>query len=246
MSETLLLEPTPVLEPTASPPRWRGAPDIFVLAAVLLFTLYLAATKILWHGVPAEDSLMLLRYANHLAAGQGITWNIGEHPVEGATDFLFLLAVTAVIKLTHLGAIFSVRLLLVVTHLAGTASLYIAARRIFAVNSALAAALALYLGTGPGLVHASNGFSGPFYGLMALVTWSFALATVVDGTKLQRSIGFATFALLTGLTRPDGVLLAVFMSIALLYALRGEAKQILMITVAVFALSVAGALLRSS
>jgi hypothetical protein len=154
--------------------------------------------------------------------------------VEGATDFLFLIAVALAIKVSHLGAIYCARLILTASHLAGVGFLYVAARKIFAVHPAIAAALAPYLATGPGLVHCSNGFSGPFYGLMVLAAWSFALAAVTERPTLQRSIGFACFALLTGLTRPDGVLLAIFMSAALLYALRGSAKQMLLITVGVF------------
>jgi hypothetical protein len=227
----------PVFASSDSRPNpWREweATDLIILLAILVFCLYVVATKIIWHGLPAEDSLMLLRYANHLAQGQGITWNVGEHPVEGATDFLFLIAVTLVIKISHLGAILSARLLLTACHVAGAGFLYAASRRIFAVHPAIAATLALYFATGPGIVHSSNGFSGPFYGLMALVAWSYALATVTEGVTLRRSIGFASFALLTGLTRPDGVLLAIFMSAALLYALRGQAKQIVLITVAIF------------
>jgi len=41
---------------------------------------------------------MLLRYARHLGHGQGIVWNVGEKPVDGATDFLYLLAVAGVTR----------------------------------------------------------------------------------------------------------------------------------------------------
>jgi arabinofuranosyltransferase len=213
--------------------QWQRT-DSIVLLSILLFVIYKALAIINWHGLPAEDALMLMRYANHFAAGHGITWNIGDHPVEGATDFLYLVALTVFIKISHLGAIFSARILLTLCHLGTVAFLYYSARKIFAVHPAFAAALALYLGTGPGLVHSSNGFSGPFYGLMASVAWYFALTTVTSGSTLRRSIGFASFALLTGLTRPDGVLLAIFMTAALLYALRGSAKQIILITVGIF------------
>jgi hypothetical protein len=213
--------------------KWKLA-DWGILLALLFFTLFLAVTLVRWHGVPAEDSLMLLRYANHLAAGQGITWNAGEHPVEGATDFLFLIVVALTMKVSHLGAIHSARLVLAASHLAGVAFLYIATRRVLAAHPAVAAVLSLYLAIGPGIIHCTNGFSAPFYGLMAMVAWAFALTTVTDGQTLQRAIGFACFALLTGLTRPDGVLLAIFMCVALLYALRSSAKQILLVTFAVF------------
>lgn len=92
---------------------------------------------------------MLLRYAEHFAAGQGITWNVGEPPVEGATDFLFLVAVAATIKISHLGAIYSARILLTMCHLASVAFLYVASRKIFSCHRAIAALFALYVGTGP-------------------------------------------------------------------------------------------------
>ena len=101
--------------------RWKQA-DWLILFTLLFFTLCIAVKLIHWHGLPAEDSLMLLRYASHLAAGQGITWNVGEHPVEGATDFLFLIAVGLAIKVSHLGAIYCARLILIASHLAGVAS----------------------------------------------------------------------------------------------------------------------------
>ena len=37
---------------------------------------------------------MLFRYVDNVAAGHGVVWNLGEAPVDGATDlgFMFLLA----------------------------------------------------------------------------------------------------------------------------------------------------------
>ena len=47
---------------------------------------------------PGEDAAILLRYAQHLAGGYGILWNIGEKPVDGATDFLFMVVVAGMAK----------------------------------------------------------------------------------------------------------------------------------------------------
>ena len=44
---------------------------------------------------PFEDAAMIMRYAEHLANGHGITWNIGQSPVDGATDFLFMIILAA-------------------------------------------------------------------------------------------------------------------------------------------------------
>jgi len=42
-------------------------------------------------GHPHEDAYILFRYAENLAAGHGIVFNVGGPRAEGATDFLHLL-----------------------------------------------------------------------------------------------------------------------------------------------------------
>ena len=52
-----------------------------------------------WGAAPAEDAAILMRYARHLAQGHGIVWNVGEAPIDGATDFLFMAAMAALAAL---------------------------------------------------------------------------------------------------------------------------------------------------
>lgn len=37
-----------------------------------------------------DDAMISMRYANHLANGHGLVWNVGEAPVEGYTNFLWV------------------------------------------------------------------------------------------------------------------------------------------------------------
>ncbi len=37
-----------------------------------------------------EDAMISMRYARHLASGHGLVWNIGEAPIEGFTNFLWV------------------------------------------------------------------------------------------------------------------------------------------------------------
>ena len=67
-------------------------------------------------GPPFEDAAMIMRYAENLSAGHGIVWNPGEPPVDGATDFLFMVSVAALHKL-GLSPEFAVRLLTLSAHL---------------------------------------------------------------------------------------------------------------------------------
>lgn len=51
------------------------------------------------HVHPAEDAYILFRYAENLAAGHGIVFNIGGPHCEGATDFLWLLLLAGGVRL---------------------------------------------------------------------------------------------------------------------------------------------------
>jgi hypothetical protein len=43
----------------------------------------------------SDDAFILYRYARHLAAGHGLTWNIGEPPIEGFTSMLHVWILSA-------------------------------------------------------------------------------------------------------------------------------------------------------
>ena len=46
-----------------------------------------------------EDAMISMRYARHLADGHGLVWNIGEPPIEGFTNLLWVLWMTVAHKL---------------------------------------------------------------------------------------------------------------------------------------------------
>jgi hypothetical protein len=46
-----------------------------------------------------DDAFITFRYSQHLAGGQGIVWNIGEAPIQGYTNFLFMILVSLGFKL---------------------------------------------------------------------------------------------------------------------------------------------------
>jgi hypothetical protein len=68
----------------------RSIPDILSLVTLMFLTGLVAVRLVDFSEPPFEDAAMLMRYADHLAHGQGIVWNIGEPPLDGTTDFLFL------------------------------------------------------------------------------------------------------------------------------------------------------------
>ena len=60
-----------------------------LLAAVSTVAL-LHATRA-WQSAVSEDAYILFRYAEHLANGDGLVWNVGEAPIEGFTSLLHVL-----------------------------------------------------------------------------------------------------------------------------------------------------------
>lgn len=73
------------------------------LLAVVAITLFvgaiLGADIILNRNVIFDDAFITYRYAKNLAQGHGITWNVGEAPVEGYTNFLLVVLLAPFIRL---------------------------------------------------------------------------------------------------------------------------------------------------
>lgn len=164
---------------------------------------------------PFEDAAILMRYAKHLAQGYGIRWNVGEAPVDGATDFLFMVAVAGLHAL-GLSLEAATRGLAFVAHGITVLLVFFSARRIAGIAAAMAFFIACYLAVGPGLAYVSAYFGTPFFALFAALAWWCALRLSQTNFKRKHSVLFALFGLLAGLTRPEGVFLSCFILIAVL------------------------------
>jgi arabinofuranosyltransferase len=189
----------------------------------LLFALLLIAITFLyaWRFVdfqipPFEDAAMLMRYAQNLASGHGIVWNIGEHPVDGATDFLFMVTSAALIKIGFsVGR--AIRVLGFASHLATVLLVYFVNRRVHNASFALSFFSGLYLAVGTGLAYVAAYFGTPFFALAAAVTWTFGLLLANrEDVPFWLSLAFALSGLVTGLIRPEGVFLASLMLVSVI------------------------------
>lgn len=189
------------------------------LAALLLLIAAVAGYAVLFvdfNVPPFEDAAMLMRYADHLAHGHGIVWNIGAQPVDGATDFLFMVVAAALIR-AGMAIGRAVRLLGLGAHLLTVLLVYLVNRRLWKAGAVLSFVSALYLGVGAGLWYVAAFFGTPFFGLFAAITWTFALVLIeTDEPPIWLSVAFAVSGLLTGLIRPEGVLLAGLMLLAVI------------------------------
>jgi len=190
--------------------------DIVILTCLFLFSLFFAFEFVDFSTHPIEDAAMIMRYAEHFANGDGIVWNIGEPPVDGATDFLFMVAVGLLVK-AGLSVEFATRFLGFSSHLLTVGLVYFSLRKLFNAPLLIAVGTSAFVTVGPGFYHVIAYFGTTFFALSACVSWLIALFIIQNGEDRRSALLFALSSLVTGLIRPEGVFLTGFMLLAIIF-----------------------------
>jgi hypothetical protein len=189
-----------------------------ILTAIILVATFLPLTFINFEKIhPAEDAAMLMRYAVHLAEGYGIVWNKGEKPVDGATDFLFM-GMTALLIKSGLTPEVAIRSLIFTAHLMSVLLIYLAGVLIFRVDHRIAFLASLLLVTSNGMFYVATCFGAPVFALFASAAWLCVMRMILVQSEWSWAVGYGFFSLLTGMTRPEGVILTFLMLIGLVIA----------------------------
>ncbi len=201
------------------------SPDLLFSIFLIILSLYYFSNFIDSSIPPFEDAAMIMRYSQHLANGHGIVWNIGEAPVDGATDFLFMAVAAALIKLGFtVGQ--AVRGIGFVSHLLTILIIYFTNRKIHNGNIPFSFLSGLYFAAGTGFSYVSAYFGTPFFALAAASTWTFSLLLMKrQNPSLWLILAFSFSGLITGLIRPEGVILACLMLLSII-VMRGLKNSI--------------------
>jgi hypothetical protein len=202
--------------------RGLSLADLAVSLGLLLFLGWYVHTHLDRSGRPEEDAAMLLRYSQHLAAGHGVVWNIGEKPVDGATDFLFMVLVAGVHRL-GVGLESAAGGIGLVAH-AATVLLVFFGARASGASRPWALVPAVFLAVGPGLRHLAACYGTPLFALAATVSWVLA-SRLAEAVEDRVGLAFSLAALGMGLSRPEGVFLGGFMLLAVLVARGGRGSR---------------------
>lgn len=190
--------------------RWTVVDAVVVGAlwgvhVVLLFVIHAFSAR------PAEDAAMLLRYAENTGSGAGIVWNVGEPPLDGATDFLYMFAV-AFLDWVGVDVLTAARALDIVGVLGTVLACYAVGRR--TVRSRWVALVGPGLiALGPAALYTRVGFGAPFFGFAVALAAVAALAYVWRPSP-RRALVLGLAGLFAGLVRPEGVLLAALLFLA--------------------------------
>ncbi len=193
---------------------------LLALAAVPFFFLF---GYVPLHSFPSEDAAMLFQYSENLATSGRVSYNLGGPPVEGATDFLWML----VLSLCHRIGLDTYLSACALSAIALVASAYLLVRLTNRRTPFLLPLAALALMAVPQVFAAIQGFSPLFFG-------TFILLAMVAFTEHRPKTTFLA-AILTCLIRPDGVVFAVPLVAAFLLRHRADLKQNL---IRVFAIAI--------
>lgn len=197
--------------------RKRDSILILSLASVGVLWLYLRGA---FAALPFEDAAILMRYVDHLAQGEGMVWNRGEAPIDGATDFLFVLC-AAGLQFLGLSTESAVQALNTGSFIATVFLVFISWRR-QGVSSFISTAAASILLFGPGYAYIEAYFATTFFAFWGTLLTFLGNELIKQPESKKMSYLFGITALLLGLSRPEGVFLSFFLVIALMYYLRKE------------------------
>lgn len=183
--------------------------DLLAFLFLLLLGGYYLDYREVYASLPYEDAAILMRYIDHLANGHGIVWNIGEAPIDGGTDFLFLLLAAGIQKLgvSTESAVLFVNLI----GYYGTAMLVFLIWKKMGNKTWLSFLIASICMLGPGYAYVEAGFATPFFGFLASISSLFCLLCVKYPAQRNWAHAFGISALLLGFCRPEGVFLSAFL-----------------------------------
>ncbi len=183
--------------------------DILILFLVFIIAATYAILNVNFSLPPFEDAAILMRYALHFSSGYGVVWNIGEAPVDGATDFLFMVVVGLFSK-TGLSIESSVRIITLVSHFATIFLIYYTIIKLEKGSRTIAGFSAIYFSLGPGFYLIAAGFGTSFFVLFSAINFYYVIKIILNETK-NDFLFFSFSSLITSLIRPEGLILTVLM-----------------------------------
>ncbi|MEW5701590.1 MAG: hypothetical protein AB1792_05115 [Candidatus Zixiibacteriota bacterium] len=205
-------DPAPAsIPPSAGTPRrW-----LILSAAVLPLVIYVVLAARLW-SFSIDDAAISFRYARHLAAGQGLSWNPGGAPVEGYSNFLWVL-IHAAFGRIGFGIEIAAKITGVVCGSVSLLLLSLLCRRLWSSVRYWWLPAVLVSLTSTWVAWSVSGLETPMMGIFLLVS-AMALSDPSRNRALLLSLGLGGMIL----TRPEGL---VFAAIILLIALARDRVQ---------------------
>lgn len=174
---------------------------IFILAFVTIILIFIIHS--IYLSVLAEDAFISFRYAYNFVNGFGLVWNTGDLPVEGYTNFLWVILCSVGLFINLELATFS-QLLGILSGIITLIYVYKIAKKIlgFKTKTTLLPCLMLAV-SGPFATWASSGMETNFFTLFIVGSIFYELNFWLNYRRSSLILLFL-FLLLATLTRPEG------------------------------------------
>jgi len=184
------------------PANWKSRLSLTVLliaAALYLFNVYRD------HLNRWDDPYMNFRYAQHLAEGHGLTWNIGGERCEGFTSLLQVLLLSLGIRIGIRPESGSLVISVVSVFVTAGYMVRILQRQLGSVHPLAAVILGLYLVSETTAMHSVCGAETPLF-VVLLCAGYYSALLFVDSPGWGVAVSMALFGFLPVLIRPEGIL----------------------------------------
>ena len=188
---------------------------IGVFVSVILFILMLVDV---WN-FTVDDAFISFRYGEHLANGFGLVWNIGQPPVEGYTNFLWVLMIASILLLKF-NPVISTKLIGLLSVLGIIILFWFITNDIFKdrKNKYIAFTVStVFLLINPyTTIHTVSGLETMFYAFLLLGV-VYSAWKIISFTNSKYIWLFAFLALLLSLTRPEGILVSLGLILSIIF-----------------------------
>ncbi|MCZ6766723.1 MAG: hypothetical protein O7D32_07300, partial [bacterium] len=192
------------------------------LALIAGVIVCIAASAVMMPYVP-DDSYISFRYAEHLAEGQGLTFNPGEPPVEAYSNLRWIVICAGLHKMgldlpsamPVVGLLISVLSVIV---------LWMIFRRRGLGGLQMVLPLVLLGTSGPVAMYAISGMEMPLFALLLLVSHLLLDGCLTSGRTLHAAL-LAVAGVLIALCRPEGMVVFPVIAIATWFLTRGRPEH---------------------
>lgn len=182
--------------------------EIFYIAmGIFFFVLFL---RYIWN-FTVDDAYIPMRYAENLVLGHGLVWNVNEIPIEGYSNFLWVLIIAAILFF-KLDPTFYLKILGLISLVSIGYIYWIFFKQIFKKQKkeaylGFSIVILLLLANPATAIHAVSGLETMLYSFLIL-TLTFIGFKIIHSNKNKYYWIFSFLALLTSLLRFEGILVS--------------------------------------
>jgi arabinofuranosyltransferase len=178
----------------------------YLSLVILLFAIFVFLGNVYrLHLERWDDAYITFRFAQHLADGQGLIWNIGGERVEGFTSFLHVSLLAFGIKAGINPWIGSLAISILSVFATASMMLMIVRRQLGNINPLAAIIIGTYLIDSATAIHTTSGLETQLFVAVICACYFFAFL-FIDTPRWSSAIYLGVFVFLSCLCRPEAVI----------------------------------------